>query len=40
MSEMVQVVPEQNVSWVAELAMPPGVRTAMSLVVLSDARLT
>jgi hypothetical protein len=40
MIEMVHVVPEQNVSCVAALAKPPGVSAPMSLVVLSDARLT
>jgi hypothetical protein len=37
---MVQFVPVQKVSCTAALAKPPGVRTAMSLVVLSEARLT
>ena len=37
---MVHVVPAQNVSCAAASAKPPAVRTAMSLVVLSDARVT
>jgi hypothetical protein len=37
---MVQVVPEQNESWTEVSAKPPGAETGMSLVVLSDARLT
>jgi hypothetical protein len=40
MIEIVQLVPAQKASWAAELAWPPGVMTAMSLVVRSDARLT
>jgi len=40
MIEMVHVVPAQNASCAAELAKPPGARTPMSLVVLSDARVT
>jgi hypothetical protein len=40
MIEIVHVVAEQNVSCKAELATPPGLKTPMSLVVLSDARLT
>jgi len=37
---IVHVVPIQNVSFVAVSAAPPGLKTPMSLVVLSDARLT
>lgn len=37
---MVHVVPVQNVSCAAPLAKPPAARTPMSLVVLSDARVT
>jgi hypothetical protein len=40
MIEMVHVVPEQNESCWAESAKPPGAKTPMSLVVLSEARLT
>ena len=40
MIEMVQVVAAQNVSCAAPFAKPPGARTPMSLVVLSDARVT
>jgi hypothetical protein len=40
MMEMVHVVPVQKLSCVAELAKPPGLSTPMSLVVLSEARVT
>jgi hypothetical protein len=37
---MTQAVPAQNESWVAALAAPPALRTAMFRVVLSDERRT
>jgi hypothetical protein len=37
---MVHVVPVQNESWTEVSAKPPRARTGMSLVVLSEARLT
>jgi hypothetical protein len=37
---IVQVVPEQNESWTDVSAKPPGEMTGMSLLVLSDARVT
>ena len=40
MMEMVHVVPVQKVSCVAEFAKLPGLSTPMSLVVLSEARVT
>ena len=40
MIEIVHVVPAQNASCVAALAKPPAPKTPMSLVVLSEARVT
>ena len=37
---MTHVVPVQNESWAAALALPPAVSTPMFLVVLSDERRT
>jgi hypothetical protein len=37
---MTQVVPWQKVSCTEESTTPPGPKTGMSLVVLSDARFT